>query len=273
MTPEGSHSAGTTTVRLTAVALPAEHGSWGFLAEALSLTLLATPAAVALPLVAMALAGFLAHHPLRLWLDDRLRGRSVPRTGVAGRFALGAGAAAAAGLAVALGRAPDPALLLAPLGIALPLVGAQLALAARGRGRALPAELLGAGVPGAVAAAAAAGQGLGVGTAAVLWLLLLGRALPAVLFVRARLRLGRGEAVSPWACHAAHAGVLAAAVAFAGSPALPASAVPVFSLLWLRALAGLAWKRPLRPQRLGIAELCIGLLAAVALGAGLRVAG
>lgn len=257
-------------MRLAAVALPAEHGGWGFVAEALCLTLLATPPAAAIPLAVAALAGFLAYQPLRLWLDDRLRRRAVPRTRIAARLAAGATTVAVVALGVALLRSPARVLLLVPLSLSAALVLAQLVLSLRGRGRTAAAELLGAATPGGVAAAAAAGQDLGAATAAALWALLLGRGIPAVLLVRVRLRRDRGRSASALGTHVAHGAVVVGAATLALAGTLPAATAGVFSVLWLRALFVLGWRRPLRPQVLGIAELLVGVVASAVLGLILR---
>jgi len=253
-------------VRLAAVALPSEHGGWGFVAEGLCLTLLATPLAAGIPLAVAALFGFLGYQPLRLWLDDRLRRRSVPRTRLAARVAAGAGAVAAVAFGAALLRSPSPVALLVPASLSATLVALLLGLALRGRGRTLAAELLGASAPGGVAAAAAAGQDLGTAAAIGLWALLLGRGIPAVLLLRVRLRRDREQAASALACHLAHGAVATGSAALAVAGALPAAAAAVFWVLWLRALVVLRWRRPLRPQVLGLAELALGVVAAVALG-------
>lgn len=230
------------------------------------MTLLATPLAAGIPLAVAALFGFLGYQPLRLWLDDRRRRRSVPRTRLAARVAAGAGALAAVALGAALLRSPSPVALLVPASLSAALVALQLGLALRGRGRTLVAELLGASAPGGVAAAAAAGQDLGTAAAIGLWALLLGRGIPAVLLVRVRLRRDRERVASALACHLAHGAVAIGSAALALAGALPAAVAVVFGMLWLRALVVLQWRRPLRPQVLGIGELVLGVVAASALG-------
>src|SRR6185436_6956547 len=67
-------------VPLRPLALPSEHGGWGFLLEPLVLGLLVRPS-LAGSLIALAFVfGFLARHPLKLALQDLLRGKSYPRT-------------------------------------------------------------------------------------------------------------------------------------------------------------------------------------------------
>ena len=67
-------------VSLRPLALPAEHGGWGFLLEPIALGLAVRPSWGG-ALIAIAFAcGFLTRQPLRLAMQDRLRGKSYPRT-------------------------------------------------------------------------------------------------------------------------------------------------------------------------------------------------
>jgi hypothetical protein len=62
-------------VSLRAVALPPEHGGWGFVLEPLILGLAVAPSAAGAALAFFALGAFLARHPLKLLLNDVSRGR------------------------------------------------------------------------------------------------------------------------------------------------------------------------------------------------------
>ena len=77
------------TVPWRAVALPVEHGGWGFLVEPLVLGLVLAPSAAGACLALAAAAGFLARHPLRLWLLDRRKHVRYPRTALAERVFAG----------------------------------------------------------------------------------------------------------------------------------------------------------------------------------------
>ena len=83
-------------VRLRSLALPAEHGSWGFLLEPIALALLLCPTRAGAWLAVAAACAFLARHPLKLVLGDRRRGSVAPRTAVAARMALAYAAGALA---------------------------------------------------------------------------------------------------------------------------------------------------------------------------------
>lgn len=177
--------------RFRSVALPVEHGGWGFLLEPILAGLLIAPTVAGLSLGIAALGAFLIHQPLKTALKDQLKGRTYERTRWAMRFAAGYGVMALAGLLLALWQANAPFVL--PLLLALPLAGVQLAFEARNRGRDLLPEAAGALALGATGAAILMAAGWPSTTALLLWALLGLRTLPALLYVRARLRGQRGE--------------------------------------------------------------------------------
>ena len=250
-----------------AVALPAEHGGWGLLAEPLVLGLVLAPTAAGTCLAFGALFAFLARQPLRLALIDRRKGARYPRTALAERvFAGFLGAAALVlGLAFATARAPFwPALV-----AAAPFALAALAYDALGRGREAPAEAAGAVALSASTAAIALAGGLAPPAAFAASALLALRALTSVLYVRARIRLDRGIPAGPRAALAAHGAALLLAVVLAGAGLAPWLGALAFALLLGRAALGLSRRRrPIRPQRLGFQELAYGLLTLGLLAAG-----
>lgn len=241
------------------VALPPEHGGWGFVAEAALLGLLVAPSWAG---AALALAGFglfLARHSAKLLLNDAWRGRPSARTPLALRFGLGYSLLAILGLMFATARAGPG--LWPPLLAAAPLAAFQLAYDSNNRGRELLPELLGAAAPGALSSAVAIAGAFPLAPALVLWLLLAARAIASTLYVRARLRLDRGlvaDCTAAWASHALALGGVAVLAAVGHTSWLAAAAFPP---LLMRAVAGLSPDRlPVRPQRLGLQEVAYGLL-------------
>lgn len=254
--------------RLRPVALPTEHGGWALLLEPAVAGLVAAPTGAGAALALAALGAFLARHPLGLALADRLRGRRYPRTALAAGFAVGYGLAAlaAAGVAALLAPAPFwPALL-----GAAPLALAQLAYDMRRRSRALLAELAGALALAALAPAMLLAAGCGPAAALVVWALLAGRAAPAILYLRCRLRRARGEAAPAGPAALAHAAalLLAGGLVTLGLAAWPAAAA--MALLLLRMASGLApGARPAPAATIGMQELGVGVLSALLIGASL----
>jgi hypothetical protein len=252
------------------VAFPAEHGGWGFLAEPAVLGLALAPSAAGVCLALAALAGFLARHPLRLWLLDRRKQARYPRTALAERFL--AGYAALALLLLAAALALTPARFWPALAVAAPIGLVALAFDAVGRSREVVPEAAGAVALGASATAIALAGGAPAGLAWGAWALLALRALTSVLYVRARIRLDRGLAAGPRAVLASHAAALAAAAGLALAGWAPWLAPAVFVVLLARAAWGLSSRRrPVRPQALGFQELGYGLLAVALLAVGYRL--
>uniref|UniRef100_A0A832IA64 Prenyltransferase n=1 Tax=Eiseniibacteriota bacterium TaxID=2212470 RepID=A0A832IA64_UNCEI len=254
------------------VVWPAEHGGWSLLAEPLALGLVAAPSPAGALVAAAAACGFLARQPLRFALGDRRRGRRYPRTAAAER-ALAAlsllGALALAG-AWALARGPLPV----AVALAAPLAAAALALDLGGRSREAAAESLAALALGGAAPAVALAAGWPLPHALALWAVAAARGVPTVLFVRARLRLDRGEAAARFWPLAAAALAAAVMAALAARGLLTAAAAWAMAALAARAAWGLS---PARPRwstaRLGATEAALGGLLALGVGLAERLAG
>ena len=134
------------------LALPAEHGGWGFLFEPIALGLLVAPSWGGALVAAAAVCAFLARHPWKLAMQDAMRRRNYPRTRYCRWFAAMYSLAGALALAsgVAIGGAP----VLIPLAVVAPLAVVQLVYDARNRSRELLPELSGALAMSSVAAEA-----------------------------------------------------------------------------------------------------------------------
>lgn len=256
--------------RLRALALPPEHGGWGFLLEALLLGLVAAPSPEGAALAALGLGAFLARHPLKLTLADAKRGRLFPRTRWALVFVGLYGGLAAVGAGFAIARARGRWWM--PLALAAPPALAQLVADAWGRGRTLAAETLGAALPGALASSIALAAGWAIAPAFALWAILASRGLPAILHVRARLRADRGAAVDRWTVEAAHAVAWIVALALAAAELAPWTAAAVFgALLGRLLLERVARPGPVRPQILGVREMVLGGVSVLLIGIGYRL--
>lgn len=248
--------------RYRSVALPAEHGGWGFLLEPMVAGLLVRPSWAGFWLCLAALGVFLIHQPLRIVVKDRLKGRRYERTRWAERFA-----AAYGGLAVVfflLAWTQAQAAFWLPLVIAVLLSVVQLLYEGRNRGRELVPETFGALALGATAPAVVLAAGSTLQLAAVLWLLMALRAVPSLLYVRVRLRLQRGQALQPWLPIAAHllALLVVLALCWLGLISWIGLAAPL--LLLGRAVYGLrTTETPVPARDVGIQEMIFGLLFAV----------
>jgi hypothetical protein len=257
-------------VPLKTLALPVEHGGWGFLIEPVVVGLAMAPSSAGACLAVGALFAFLARHPLRLWLMDRRKGARHPRTGLAALVA--AGYAALALLLLAGALALPGAAFWAPLVAAAPFGLAALGFDALGRSREALPEAAGAVALGAAVTAIAQAGGAPAGLAWGAWLLLALRAVSAVLYVRARLRLDRALPAGPGLVHGLHGAALLASVALATAGLGPWLAVAAFLVLLARAALGLSARRSrVRPQVVGFQEMGYGLATVLALALGYRL--
>jgi hypothetical protein len=253
-----------------AVALPVEHGGWGFLVEPVILGLALAPSGAGWCIGGAAVAAFLARHPLRLVLMDRRKGARYPRTALAERFVLlyAAVALALVVLALVLARAPFwPAV---ALGIPPALVA--LVYDVRGRSREAVPEAAGGVALGASVTAIALAGGGAVGPALGAWGLLALRGVTAILYVRARLRLDRELPAGIAQTLVSHVAAIAGAALLALAGWGPWLGVLALVLLLFRAAHGLSSRRPrLRPQALGFREMGWGLVTLVLLVVGFRL--
>jgi hypothetical protein len=254
-------------VRLRSVALPAEHGAWGLLGEPIVLGLLVAPSWAGLGIAVFAIGAFLAHHPLKLAGSDILKGRRAPRTAAATRVFVVYAAIAAGGLALASAAGRGGWWL--PLAAAAPLVLWQLRYEVGQKGRQLMPQLLPAVALGSVAAAEMRAAGVASGLALAAWALLAAKAVTAVLYVRTRLRLDRGQRPDRAGALVSHALALALALGLVSAGHAPWPAVAAFALLLLRAAWGVSpLRRAVRPQVVGLQEVGYGLAFVLILAVG-----
>ena len=265
-----SNDAAARRVAAKSVALPAEKGSWSLVSEPILLGLLAAPSWAGAALAVGAFAMFLCNRPLKVYLADRRRGRAYERTRLARRYLLAYAAVAVAGLALGLalgGWRP-----FAPLLAAVPLL-ALFAVYDQRPGRHWQAELAAPVAFAAIVAAIGLADGWAWSPALGLWGFMIARAVPAVLFIRARLRLDKGKEAAPGesllAVFAAHALAVAAVVGLAWLGWLPWPAVVAAVVLLVRAVWGLSpWRWRISVIALGFLETGFGVLSVllVALG-------
>ena len=245
------------SVAMRPLALPVEHGGWGFLLEPIALGLLVVPSRGGALVAAAAVGAFLARHPLKLAMQDALRRRNYPRTRYCRWFA--ALYALAGALALASGVAIGGARVLIPLAVVVPLGVVQLVYDARNHSRELLPELSGALAMSSIAASIAIAGGMGLVPALGIAGIIAARTLPSILYVRSLLRHGPA-----WPVVAIHGLALLAVVWFASPFATAAMA-----MLLIRAVWGLTHEPP-RAQTVGWREIVFGAVtvALVAIGFG-----
>jgi hypothetical protein len=253
-------------VRLRTVALPTEHGGWGFTLEPVLLGLLAAWSPAGLLIGAAALGLFLAHRPARLVLGDLRARRRADRTPAAGAFAAGYGLVAAAALGAAFAVTEHS--FWPPLAAAVPLLAIQALYEASRRTRHPVREILGPAALGSVAAAIGLAGGMDSTPAFGLWLVLAARVLVSVPYVRVQVRRLRDRPAAPMPTLALQAATLAGTAAAAAAAWIPWSAVASLAILTAVEVATLRFPPP-RVTVLGIGQVIAGLFVVLGTALGL----
>jgi hypothetical protein len=253
-------------VTFSSVALPAEHGSWSLVLEPILLGLLVAPSWAGLSAAAGGFAFFLLNRPLKLYLNDRRRGRQFDRTTKARLWAFIYGASGTLFFTITWavsGFGP-----FVPLLIALPLLLIFLVYDQR-PGRHWQAELAAPVAFAAIASTIALAGGWEFWPALALWGFMIARAVPSILFIRARLRLDKGKPTEPWPVVAAHLLAVAGIGLLIYHGFLPGLGLLAMTILLARAIWGLsAYRWRTSVKGLGFLETGFGLLAIILVSLG-----
>jgi hypothetical protein len=255
-------------VRVRSVALPVEHGGWGFTLEPIILGLLVAPSLSGLFLAITTMAAFLARHPLKLAMADHRRGRRLARTPIAERFVLLYSMLATLGLLAAIMTASSYDFLL-PLVLAAPLALIQILYDRVNRSRALLPELAGSTAMAAIASSIALSADWPRPLAFALWAILAARIIPTIIYVRARLKILHGQQASTLTVLIMHILALAVALALLWAKLASALAVVALLILLIRALLGfLRRDQTVNAKQIGIRELGFGAITVIAVALG-----
>jgi len=251
-------------VRVRSIALPVEHGAWGFLFEPIVTSLAIAFSGGGVFIALMCIGAFLARQPVKVFLQNRAARNDPHIAAAAVRFGLLFGAVFLAGLlgaAAAGGWWP-----LVPFLAVVPLGAIQIYFDAARQGRQLLPELLGAVAISASAPAILLAGGFGIAAAGAFWLVFIARLIPSIIYVRERLRLEKGKSFSrrvPLAGHAAALLLVGLLAYFTLVPLLAAFAMAVLSF---RAIEGLSPGRvKMKAMQIGIWEVVFGVVTAAAI--------
>jgi len=259
---------GTSRVNVRSIALPTEHGGWGFTLEPILLGLLVAPSASAWEISAAALGIFLARRPVKILSTDLVRGRWLPRSTIALLFALLYGGIALAGAIGALVTTEGPFWI--PVLLAVPFALLALRADAHSKNRALLAELSGSVAMGATVAAITVAGGWDLAPAFGLWLILAARDVAAIALVRGQVRRLHGKPVSAdriYAIQAAAVGIVAVAAAVGVVPWLGVVAVGLVGLVAIISLN----REPIAAKTIGWTQMVVGLAVVLVTAAGVNL--
>jgi hypothetical protein len=236
--------------------VPSEHGGWGLTLEPVLLGLLVAPSIAGAALGVAAFLAFLVRTPLKLVAVDVRRDRWLDRSRLALRIAVVELVVMAAMVVVAVSMAGWTWLV--PAALAAPLVGVELWFDVRSRGRHLVPELCGSIGIASVAAVIVVASGEAGSIAAGVWLVLAGRAVGAIPFVRTQImRLRRGETSRRPSDLAQVAAVLVGVAAALVDDRLLAGLSGLVALACLQTV----WVRrpPVAAKILGLRQMALGL--------------
>lgn len=242
------------------IALPIEHGGWGFTIEPVLLGLLVAYSPAAWELSVATVAAFLARRPFKLFSTDLVRRRWLPRTTVAASFAGLYGVLALAGLIGALVTA-EPRFLIA-YAVAAPLALVALVADAKSKSRTLVAELAGSAAMGSTAAAIALADGWAYGEAFGLWLILIARGVMTISLVRGQIRRVREKPVGAISIYTVQVGGVAVMAILAGFGVVPW--LSVVAIVGIGVLAYVSLQLSPVPARVvGWTQIVTGLVVVV----------
>jgi hypothetical protein len=249
------------------VALPVEHGGWGFLLEPVLLGLLVAPSGAAAALSLAVIAAFLLRQPAKIILVDWRRGRTFARTQLAWRFAILYAGIALLGVATTVSLAGID-WLLPPL-LALPFGLIFLYYDLTQPGRTWQAEIAAPVALASATASMAIVDGWMLGPSLALWIALTARAVPSILYVRARLRLDRGKDPDQILPILSHLIALFAVATLIQIELLPWLSLIPFVILLARAIHGLSTRRwRVSVKVIGFVELGLGIATVLLIALG-----
>lgn len=250
------------------IALPAQHGGWGFLFEPILLGMFVAASWAGLGISIAAFGAFLIHQPLKLTVKDRRKDKRYARTILAERFVIGYGLLALIGVILAILTAKHDFYL--PLLGAIPLGIIQLLYEFQNDGRSATAEIAGAVAFGAVAAMIALAAGWETIPALMLWLMLAIRAFVSIFYVRSRLRLEKDKPANIPQTLAIHAAGLILYILLVLMDHAPWTVIVVGGILLARAAYGLSdYRKRVSTKVIGFSEIGYGIFTILMITVGI----
>lgn len=250
-------------VRVRGIALPNEHGSWGGVLEPLAAALAIAPSIGAVWISLLVVGAFLSRRPLMILLANRRAKRDLPQNPVALKFVLLYGAIFWIGLAGGLIYLPIETFI--PFALIIPLAGYQIYCDVSRQSRRLLPELTGAVAISSAAAAIALAGGWKFAAAFALWGVFIARLIPAIVYVRNRLRLEKGREFLMLPVIAIHFIAFGAVGMLSAYGLASKLTLAVFIILLGRAFFGMSpYRRRMRALQIGIWEVIYGSLLVLA---------
>lgn len=257
----------TPNFKLKGVALPAEHGSWGFLFEPIVIGMLIAPSVAGLFLSVAAIGAFLTRFPLKLLVLDLRRGKLSARTKTVRKFVLIYGFITFFFFLLTIKTSEVNFLL--PLIIALPLAIWQLTADFKNKSRTPFAEISGATALASVAACLTIIDGWSLSKSLAVWVILITRIVPSIFYVRAKIKIIHGQTPQKFSVILLHLAGLLIVCLLVWKNISPILALTAVFVLLIRAIHGLSnYSKTITAKAVGIREVIYGTLLTVALAVG-----
>jgi hypothetical protein len=250
------------TIKLKSIALPNEHGSWGFLFEPLLAGLLIAPSFSALWISLLVIGAFLTRQPLKILLSDLIAKRRLQQTVDSFKFVMLFGVVFIIGLGGSLFSAQSSVFL--PFLLVLPLGIFQIYCDVFKKSRQLIPEITGAIAISSTIAVTALAGGLSASIAYSLWIVFVARLIPSIHYVRNRLRLEKSKEFSKFNVIFSHIISLGIVILLSFNNLIPKLPLIMFIVLLIRAIWGLSpYRKKVKAMKIGIGEVIYGTLTAV----------
>lgn len=249
-------------VKIKNIALPIEHGSWGFVFEPLTAGLLIAFSPSAIWITFLVVGAFLARQPLKVLLNDWIAKRDLPQTSVALKFVLIYGSIFLVGAVGSLIFTKPTSFL--PFLFVLPFAVYQIYCDASRKSREILPELTGSIAVSSSIAVLALADNWTFSSAIALWAIFVARLIPSILYVRNRLKLEKGKQFSQIIPFMANlfAFVFVGMIAYKGFASILTTAM--FAVLLVRSTVGLSkYRSKIKAMRIGVWEVVYGTLTAI----------
>ena len=246
-------------VRARGIALPKEHGAWGFLFEPIVAAVAVVPSFAAVWIILLVIGAFLTRQPLKILLSGWRAKQNLPQTAVALKFVILYGTIFCIGLLGSLTFARLENFV--PFALVIPLAIYQIYCDVSRQSRQLLPELTGAMAISSSSAVIALAGGWNPLVAYSLWAIFVARLIPSILYVRNRLRLEKGKEFFLMPVLASHFMAVGAIGMLAGNGLVSKLTLAMFVVLLIRAFWGLSpFRKKVKAMKIGIWEVIYGTL-------------
>ncbi len=254
-------------VHLKNIMLPSEHGGWSLVLEPVVLGLLVAYSFLGLLLGLSFFFLFLLRHPLRTVIGDLKKNRKFPRTNVAGIISIIYFLLSASFFMYAIILSGKN--LIFPMLFALPFFLTYILIDIIIQKRSLLSELSGPVALGSVSASIALADGWSLLPALGLWMIIIFRILPSIIYIRARLELERGNKINRMPALTLHLAVIILALILIQYQMIPMLVIPALLILFIRSYIGLSdFRKPTYVQKIGYMEIAYGAMTIFIVAAG-----